>query len=229
MREKAGIGSLSDRSVIICRHQTQGKGQGMNTWYDAPNESLLASVFALHLPFSPDEIFFLNMAVSLALQQTLKAISACEIRIKWPNDLLIHEKKVAGILIENQWRGEHLLYSILGMGVNLLEKNFPPELPGATSLRMESGQSADATLVLLDFCHRFERISSVLGSHSGRAWLIETYHKELWRLNEEVSFRSGEQRYRGLLQEVKTDGGIVLVTKGRAQTFYHGEIKLIRH
>lgn len=228
MRDRAGSSLLTDRSVLIARHQTKGKGQGSNVWYDVPGQSLLASIFRKGLSFQPDEIFFLNMAVSVSLFQSLSVYVGAEIRIKWPNDVLILEKKVAGILIENQWRGESLLQSIIGLGVNLMEENFPLDLPDATSVWLESGKHADAQQLLSDFCSRFERILTIAGSASGRKWLQETYHDALWRLHEEVAFRYGELRYRGIIQEVKPDGGIVLVTKGKAQTFYHGEIKLIR-
>lgn len=228
MRERAGKALLTDRSVLLAKHQSQGKGQGSNLWYDAPGESLLASIYLKTLPFRPNEIFFLNMAVSLSLYQSLSVYTKAEIRIKWPNDILIQQKKVAGILIENQWRGEGLQHSIVGLGVNLLEESFPEDLPYATSVRIESGVQADTMQVLQDFCTRLDRMLKVADALSGRKWLQESYHDALWRLYEEVTFRYGDQRYRGLIQEVKPDGGIVLVTKGKLQTFYHGEIKLIR-
>lgn len=127
---------LEEYTIVDCYAQTKGRGQRGNSWESNPGENLSCSVL-LH----PSEVahpFDLNIIVSLAVRDLLSEyIKNKEIWIKWPNDLLVGERKIAGILIENEWLGMEWKYSIVGVGLNVCQERFGEYTPAATSFNIE--------------------------------------------------------------------------------------------
>lgn len=119
--------------------QTEGKGQSGNHWSSERGKNLTMSFLFNPSPkraaFRP---FDICVMVSLAVRQAvLEYVSQKEVNIKWPNDIFIGDKKVAGILIENEWEGEELAAAIVGVGVNLNQLEFGADAPNATSVLLE--------------------------------------------------------------------------------------------
>ena len=88
---------------------------------------------------SADKQFFLNMAVSLAVRELCEEVTGHEIRIKWPNDIYHRNKKLAGILIENTISGSQISSSVIGIGLNVNQTSFDPDLPNPTSVKLITG------------------------------------------------------------------------------------------
>ena len=142
---KRHISDIDNLSVLSALEQTAGRGQRGNSWTSAPGENLM---FSIVLKYSCDPIapghgllkplhardqFVLNEIASLSVVDFLSrhGISAM---IKWPNDIYVDEKKICGILIENSFRGKSISSSIIGIGLNINQRNFNVNLPNPTSL-----------------------------------------------------------------------------------------------
>src|SRR5690606_29724577 len=111
--------------TIVTDVQTNGKGQRGRKWLDAPGESLLMSLVVVP-EYEIEHQFSFNMAISLAIADYLQHIyENWDIRIKWPNDIIINDKKAGGILIENVIRGNKWAYSVVGIGINILQYTMP--------------------------------------------------------------------------------------------------------
>ena len=131
-------------AVFVARSQTAGRGQGANTWHASPGRNISLSVVAYpgHLPLG--RLFALNQVVALAVARTLRALLPPELRtgvlVKYPNDVYVNDRKIAGILIQNGLRGSRLAWSVIGIGLNVNENDFPETLRAtATSLRQLTG------------------------------------------------------------------------------------------
>ena len=221
---KRHISDIDNLSVLSAWEQTAGRGQRGNTWTSAPGENLM---FSIVLKFSdkPDfgagsaclphfparEQFVLNEITSLSVVDflSLHGISA---RIKWPNDIYVGSKKICGILIENSLRGSVVSSSIIGIGLNINQRNFNVNLPNPTSMVIEKGdtchsetplchserseESFDLSSCLNDFMDIFktyvDRFLSATGTSSARATISDAlrrmYLSHLWRLNEPARF-----------------------------------------
>ena len=143
---------LPEWSAIMAKHQTAGRGQRGNTWIVAPGVNLTFSVLLYPNFLSLPQHFTLNILVSLSIIDWLDRLGI-PAQIKWPNDIIIHHKKVAGFLIENSSRAGKINKSILGIGVNINQTEFPSDLKEkATSLQLQTGQKWDD---LLNFVLRF--------------------------------------------------------------------------
>jgi len=137
-----------DGTVVTARHQTGGRGRRGRAWWDAPGESLLLSVL-LRPAVPAGHVSQLSLVAALAVTDALASAAAVMGRIRWPNDVLVDGSKICGILPDavcgTDGRVEH---AIVGIGINLDQRSFPPELTGqATSLRLLTGRAHDSARV----------------------------------------------------------------------------------
>jgi BirA family transcriptional regulator, biotin operon repressor / biotin---[acetyl-CoA-carboxylase] ligase len=145
-------------TVLATNHQEEGRGRLGRTWVSTPGSSLLVSVLLRpELPAAEAALVTLGAGACMALACSV----ACGVDVgcKWPNDLLIHDRKVGGILVEAKLEGAHVDHVIVGTGVNLeqAEGAFPPELRAqATSVAMEGGRP-DAATLLFEYLFRLKR------------------------------------------------------------------------
>jgi BirA family transcriptional regulator, biotin operon repressor / biotin---[acetyl-CoA-carboxylase] ligase len=143
-REGVAQGSLVHGDVVQARHQRTGRGRfATRTWEDAPGHSLLMSVVLTEMlrEHVSKVTFTLALAAASAIREAVDAEAASRVRIKWPNDVLIGHKKVAGILAEAVWSGAELRGVVAGIGVNVSEEKFSAALQDtATSLRLEGAE-----------------------------------------------------------------------------------------
>lgn len=128
-----------DGTVIVAKEQTNGRGQRENLWVSAPGLNLTCSYILRPVFLAAKNQFLLSATVALAVRDVLAGfLAGTEVRIKWPNDILVDGKKVAGILIENSLRGNKIDSSIAGVGLNVNQLVFSNDL-NASSLKLLTG------------------------------------------------------------------------------------------
>ena len=137
--------------MVVAREQVSGKGRGDHSWYSPPEEGLYLS-YLLYPPWQVERSSFLNMLSGLAAVLAIREEGppGLQLKLKRPNDILIAGKKVGGILIEMSSMQDRILWAIVGIGVNLYQKDFPGDLSHATSLAQEGVTVSHP----LDFCDR---------------------------------------------------------------------------
>ena len=133
--------------LIIAKYQYGGRGQRMNKWYSSYGKNLLCSLFYMPVDINADKTFIVNQAVSLAVLKTIRKFNNEKCLIKWPNDILSVNKKIAGILVENSLSSNKLNHSIIGVGLNINQVFFK-SLPNATSIKKISNKNIDVERVL---------------------------------------------------------------------------------
>lgn len=134
--------------TIVANAQTSGKGQRGRTWVDTPGQSLLMSMIVVPKHTLACQFVF-NAAIATAIVTELQKLNEhWQVRVKWPNDIIINDKKAGGILIENVLRGSSWTHSVIGLGLNILQESFPEDLPYAISLKIASGIGYDRWVIL---------------------------------------------------------------------------------
>ena len=192
-------------TVVIAGEQTAGKGRINRTWL-SPKGSLALSVIlypaVTHLPF-------LIMLASLAVVRSVKGITGLRTQIKWPNDILINDKKVCGILIESGVRGNFVDYSLIGIGanINLQLAAFSEISPTATSLSHELGQDISLVAIIQQLLIEIERL--YLSLPAGES-IYEEWRDSLVTLGKRVQIKSAGRVYAGLAETVARDGSLLL-------------------
>ncbi len=133
-REKPAEGT-----IVLTFRQSSGRGYGNNVWKSEPGQNLTFSII-LYPDFLPAaRQFLLSQVISTGIARFLQT-ETDGISIKWPNDILIENRKAAGILVENRIQGAFLQSSVIGIGLNLNQQHFPDDLPKAISLGMVTGK-----------------------------------------------------------------------------------------
>ena len=181
-RAKEGV---SDISVYYAADQTNGRGRMNRSWAATPGSSL---AFSIVIQPSSEELPFLNLFSPLTGISVTKALQkryGIRAEIKWPNDILLHKRKICGILCEMNWEGDTLSGLILGIGINLL-KDSVPKLSGMvfppSSIETETGIQSKPFLLIHDILKAIQEYRPLLGTDT----FLKTWEKQLAFLNETV-------------------------------------------
>lgn len=219
-----GNAKIPEGAVIQADFQSAGKGQYGSSWQSAGGENLLLSVILYPDWLAAHEQFYLGMAVALALIPPMSN-PTLSIRLKWPNDLYINDKKCAGILIQNAIAGKNIQYSIVGIGMNVNQTVFDPALPNPTSLALAYGHPFDRQEIADRLLERLERrYLQLRAGHQAR--IKKEYTEHLYRLNEPATFRrvADQMLFEGVIRDVSDSGRLLLETARGIESFELKEI-----
>ena len=185
---------LDNLSVAAAFSQREGRGQKGNRWLSAPGENLTFSILLRPEALPLSELMSITFLSTLTIRDYL---SAHDIRaaIKWPNDIYVGKKKICGMLIESLPDGGKLMAAVIGIGLNLNQTAFPPELPNPTSAKLLTGLDYDLEEALGEILEIFLSRLNLLSSSEGRTQLRSLYEEKLFQKGELCSYRdlkSGE-------------------------------------
>ncbi len=164
LKKLAVENQLDSGSILVTEHQTKGRGQTGKSWFDIELSSVLMSCY-LKLDINIDTIQIIPTAVGLALSDTINKHCAVDTEIKWPNDIYIDGRKVAGILLEGSIMQNKLEYAVIGIGINVNyeENQFPSDLRNkATSLRIETNKIINRMKILNKLIENLDKYIDLL-------------------------------------------------------------------
>ncbi len=210
---------------VVTDRQTAGRGQRGNVWRAEAGQNLTTSLVLTPSFLAPTEQFWLTIAVSLGVTDALAVLLPADarLRIKWPNDIFLDDRKLGGILIENTVQGSRIVWSVVGMGLNINQTEF--EHPTATSLQSRAPlpDGYDLPGLLAGLAERIEgRYLQLRANH--RIGLQTDYLARLFRYHEEHWFSADNQRFRGIITGVDEAGRLQVLVNGTVQGFGFKEI-----
>ena len=217
--------TLDEGTVIITENQTKGRGQAGNKWVTEPGVNLTFSVLLKPTFLEPSSQFYLNIAVGLGLCHAISDSIDDKVWLKWPNDIMVNDKKVCGILIENQIQGQTLSQSIVGIGLNLNQTNF--EWPMATSLRLLSGKEFDKVKIFETILVRLEAYYNLLQKRKFSK-LKEEYYSVLYWKDEMHQFEVKQEVIEGMIKGVDEVGKLLVNVDGKTMSYNFKEIRFIK-
>ncbi len=211
--------------MVITGRQTEGRGQRGNAWESAPGQNLTFSLILKPSFLAIKNQFLLSVVTSLAIRDYLTELSKTRAYIKWPNDILINEFKISGILIENQLMGDRFTNVVVGIGLNVNQKEF--NSPQATSLSIVVGKTQDLQLVLEGLLAELEaRYFQLREGKTQR--LYQDYLSHLYQIHKVATFKSGEEQFSGEISGVDEQGKLRVVVRGSVKTFGAKEISFVK-
>ncbi|MEW5846240.1 MAG: biotin--[acetyl-CoA-carboxylase] ligase [Bacteroidota bacterium] len=226
-QQRANMG-VAEGVVIAAEFQEQGRGQRGNAWESQAGLNLTFSML-LRPTFLPvGEQFYLSKAIALAITDWLKAyVENKPVKIKWPNDIYIGNSKICGILIENSFSGQNLETSVVGIGVNLNQINFPDDLPNPTSLLLETGKKVTPQDALPE-------VISCIGARylqlveSNRVAIDNDYLNAIYRKDQLCKYYSNGEEFEATITGIHPTGELILKTSnGEIRTFAFKEVTFI--
>lgn len=215
--------TAKEGTVVITDHQTAGRGQRGNQWEARPRQNLTFSLILKPNFLAVNRQFYLNIVTCLALKDYLKEKTSGTVHIKWPNDILVHEKKISGVLIENQLQGSSISNSVAGVGLNINQKDFA--VPTATSLsvitRSEYDLSDELSEVLALFEGRYLQLRA--GDYDS---LMAQYLAALYRRHKKHFFSSNGSTFEGEILDLDEWGRLRVSVGDEVRVF---DVKQIRY
>jgi BirA family transcriptional regulator, biotin operon repressor / biotin---[acetyl-CoA-carboxylase] ligase len=224
--EKLARDGVKEGAVVFAESQTKGRGRLGRKWISPGRKGLWFSIL-LRPALRPQEATQLTVASAVALRRAIQQQTGLRPEIKWPNDILVGGKKVAGILTELNAELDRVRYVILGIGVdvNLGPGEFPPELrKAATSLKIESGKIISrpelATVILRELDADYARLGG------GRfAAVADEWEAHCQTIGRNVTIQTGERRIRGRAESLDDDGALLLRTEhGHLERVMGGDV-----
>lgn len=229
MERLADSPDLPQLFAVMARSQTSGRGQRGNSWHARAGADLTCSILLRDGSIAPAEQYAVSELAAYGLLKTIARYLPEEhkrrLSIKWPNDIYYEDKKIAGILIEHSITGSTIDYSILGIGLNLNETNFPAELPNPISLKQITGQDYDPEEVLLRLLKRFGFMLEdfLVGNY---AEVHRLYMLRLYRRRGLQPFRDHAGAFLASIKNVLPTGQIVLEREdGTVSTYAFKEVQ----
>ncbi len=195
--------------VIWAECQTAGRGQRGHTWTSPEGENLTFTLVLEPVFLPAGEQFALNEAIALALTDTFVDLGIAT-RIKWTNDIYAGDRKMVGMLIENDCSGGRLVRTLAGFGINVNQTEFDPSLPNPVSMAQIAGRPFDRREVLERFLARWSERYAQLAC-AERETLRESYRKRMYRLGERHPYRRPDGTlFEAAIEGVRPSGALVL-------------------
>lgn len=208
--------------MVLANAQTSGKGQRGKQWVAAAGDSLLMSLILRPNKTLQQQTEFLAavaVAVAQVCEENLPRIS---VEIKWPNDIIIADKKAGGILIENVIRGTSWEWSVIGIGINVQQRKFSNELPFATSLAANGAKVLELKSLAISI-----REQILIALLSKRDFLLE-FNTRLYQRDAQQLFKENAKEFWGRVVRVDAQGLLhVVLDDGQERSFVHGEVEWV--
>lgn len=212
-------------TVVVTSVQTDGKGQRGSIWYSQPHKSLTFSVLLKPSFLLPTNAFDLSICVALALSDSLNKLRS-EFKIKWPNDIYFEDKKIAGVLIENQMNQSVYQNAVVGIGLNVNQLHFD-DLSDAISLKQIIGIEFPVEKVMEHICESLEARYLMLRSGNFKD-LKKAYLSNLYGLNQLQSFMVDNKKLNGKIINVLRSGFLQIeLIDGEIRDYDIKEIKFL--
>jgi BirA family transcriptional regulator, biotin operon repressor / biotin---[acetyl-CoA-carboxylase] ligase len=202
--------TLENFTVVTAENQTRGKGQMGAKWYSEIGKNLITSILIKYILRNNSEIFQLNFAISLAICDGLNHFKIPKLSIKWPNDIMSDDKKIAGILIENSIKSDSSIVSVVGFGININQTNFE-SLPKASSLKNIMNQDFDKNAILDKVYDAIlNRIQQIQNKSENQ--LFKEYNDKLFKKRIMMPFENNEnKKFMGIIQGVSQQGKLQII------------------
>ncbi len=219
--------SATEGTIVITDKQTAGKGRGGRKWISVPGKSLTASlIIKPGIDSRLSGWFPLLMGVAI-----VKAFAelGLDVNLKWPNDIMVNNKKLGGILCESRVQSKVLEWVVMGMGLNINEQEneLPPELQ-ATSLFMEKSSSIQRELVLAKIMNYIEPLYVELTENKYPSRLMDLWTEYCNHVNKKVKFEVENETQTGEFMGIDPDGAAIIKTNGNEKIFTSGDMHIIK-
>ena len=216
---------ITDGMVIHTDNQTNGKGQRGNVWETTPNKNLTFSII-LKPNLLVSEQFLLSKVCALGILDFLTDLGIKNTHIKWPNDIYVDNKKIAGMLLENTLKNSKIEFCIAGIGININQTSFNEHLQQATSLQLITNKSYDLNSILNQLLFFIEK--RYLQLKTGKLQQINNdYLKHLLGYNTERTYLVDNQNVLGIISGIAPSGKLQLIHENKQHEYDMKEIGFV--
>ena len=206
LKEMSKNKDLGKWTVVSADFQSQGRGQKGAVWQSDKGKNLICSILVRYDDFDAEDQFMINCAVSVGIYHYLSRYSLPKLAVKWPNDIMSVSKKLGGILIENTISANKISQSIVGIGININQVNFPADLPLAVSIKNITKTETPRDVFLQDLLNAIQnKFELIFEKKYDELW--NQYEACLYRKNKPHMFENDQgEQFMGIIRGVTRQG-----------------------
>lgn len=219
--------AVENFTVVVTNSQTNGRGQMGTKWSSESGKNLIMSILIKDLNLQVESVFVLNAMISVAIIEALSHFCIPNLSVKWPNDIMSDNKKIAGILIENSIKTDNSILSVVGIGLNVNQSHFE-NLPFASSLFLKTGKMFSVDEVLDTVVAKIQFFCQ---------FIIDNKYDELWQLYHQYLFKKSMpmafedqfgNRFMGIIELVNHQGNLqIKLEDDSIRLFSIKEVKML--
>lgn len=217
----AGLAKHGD--AYFSMTQTAGKGQRGKTWKSGNGENIILSCIIQPDMLSLTNPFILSMTIALSCYDFVNHYTCSDTTIKWPNDIYWRDRKAGGILIENRIKGNEWQYAVVGIGLNINQISFSPNLINPVSLKQITGNTYNIVNLAKELCDYIQNRLDM----NNRETILEEYNRHLYKSNKKVILKIKNSVFETFIRGVNADGQ--LITYNIKEEFFNwGEVEWVK-
>jgi len=213
-------------TLVVADEQTGGRGRRGRAWDSKKGVSIYMSL-VLKPEIDPNNASMLTLITAMAVAGGIEKTTGLECKIKWPNDIVVHGKKVCGILTEMSTQMDYINYIVIGIGINVQNESFPEEIGEvATSLWIESGKKQKRAAIIEAVWEEFEKYYDIYLKTEDMQGLVGEYDQKLANMNKQVRVLDPKDPYEGTARGITPKGELIVDTWEARKLVSSGEVSV---
>ena len=219
---------IQEGSIFTADEQTAGRGRGDHSWHSPAGQGLYVSI-VLRPQLAPNDVLWLSLIAGLAVHAAIKEVTTIAVDLRWPNDIMLADKKLGGILTELGTESGRISHAVIGIGLNINQADFPAELAAlATSLRIETDREWPREEILTALLRALDReYRALLGSPAATRDIIRRFeHASSYARNARVTVDDhGAAQFSGITDGLDARGFLRVQTSDGLRTVMSGGVR----
>lgn len=219
---------IGEGVVIVADSQQKGRGRLNRCWISPPGVNIYMSII-LRPKIKPKDATLITIMAAIACVTALRKVTGLNATIKWPNDLMVSDKKIGGILTELKKDPEGMIFAIVGIGINVNMDTFPEDLKDtATSVKNETGTLYSRAVITAEILNEIDHWYKIL-KEMKKGILLSEWQKLTSTLGKEVMVTVGKETFTGLAESIDDEGMLILrLPSGILRKISAGDLKVLR-
>jgi BirA family biotin operon repressor/biotin-[acetyl-CoA-carboxylase] ligase len=211
-------------TVLFADTQAKGRGRLNRKWITEKDQALTFSIL-LTENLSAQNLNIINLAASVAVAQSIENLYQLDVRLKWPNDVLIQTRKVCGILVESVSKGEAIERVVIGIGVNVNQPMFEGEFNvPPTSIRKEFGKVTNRERLIAEILNEFETLLNKVKKEPDA--ILNSWRLRCKMIGEKVKVVDGNKEIYGIFEDIDDNGFLLLKDEKGVKQIFNGDVSL---
>lgn len=213
-----------DGTVLLAEFQSKGRGRKDRTWVSNAGQNLTFSIL-LKGEFKEKKVNLINLGSALSVAQSIENLYQLDVELKWPNDVLVNKKKIAGILLESSSRGNKINKVVIGIGINVNQPNFPGKFDiQPTSIRKEFKSIVSREKLLSEVLNNFEDILMQIKNDPNK--ILNDWRNRCKMIGEKVKIVLDDNIKMGIFDDIDENGFLILKVGDNIEKIHYGDVSL---
>ncbi len=213
-------------TVALSEKQIKGKGRFDRQWYSSKGLNLTFSILLTINKKLKNKLNFINLGSAIVIANSIENLYQLNVNLKWPNDVLIKNKKIAGILIETSWQDDKINNTVVGIGLNVNQTSFQGDFKiEPTSVRLEFGQTIEREKLLAEILNNFERMINKIKQNP--EFILKEWREKCNMIGEKISIQQNDKIIDGIFYDIDENGFLLLKIGNKIQKFFSGDVTIL--